>query len=162
MRSKILLVVCALMLVTGCKTRPLDAAGQLSGGMSGVPGTANVVPGTQSDLEANVGDRVFFAYDSSALNAESQATLMRQATWLKTYPSVALVVEGHCDERGTREYNLGLGNRRANSARNFLVNAGVDPARLSVISYGKERPAVLGSGEEVYAQNRRSVSVVGN
>ncbi|MFN7038011.1 MAG: peptidoglycan-associated lipoprotein Pal [Alphaproteobacteria bacterium] len=121
---------------------------------------ANVVPGSQADLEANVGNTVYFAFDSSSLNAESQATLSRQAAWMKANPKVSVAVEGHCDLRGTREYNLGLGERRANAAKNFLVSAGIEASRITTISYGKERPAVLGDGEEVWSKNRRSATVV--
>ena len=116
----------------------------------------------QADLEANVGDRVFFETDSSVIDSEAQATLERQASWLRQYGSVNVVVEGHCDERGTREYNLGLGERRANAAKNYLVGLGISPSRVSTISYGKERPSVLGHDESAWSQNRRSVTVVVN
>ncbi len=88
------------------------------------------------------------------------ATLQSQATWLRANPAVRVIVEGHADERGTRDYNLALGERRANSAKNYLATLGIDPSRIQVISYGKERPAALGSTEEAYAQNRRAVTVV--
>jgi peptidoglycan-associated lipoprotein len=96
------------------------------------------------------------------VDEEDQATLARQAAWLAKYPNVSVTIEGHCDERGTREYNLALGERRANAAKNFLVQAGVPASRLSVISYGKERPAATGSDEASWAQNRRAVTVVPN
>ncbi|MGB1539426.1 MAG: peptidoglycan-associated lipoprotein Pal, partial [Rickettsiales bacterium] len=121
---------------------------------------APINPGTQGDLENNVGDRVFYGYDSSVLTSAGQRTLERQAAWLKQYPSVNVVIEGHCDERGTREYNLALGERRATAAKNYLVSLGVPSSRVRTISYGKERPAVLGSSEEAWAQNRRAVTVV--
>ena len=116
-------------------------------------------PGTQEDLVVNVGDRVFFGFDKSDLTAEARATLDRQAAWLKKYANVRVTVEGHCDERGTREYNLALGERRATAAKNYLVAAGIPADRVKTVSYGKERPAVLGSNETAWAQNRRAVTV---
>ena len=125
------------------------------------PVTSSIVPGSQEDLRAQAGsDTVLFAYDSYELDAEARAMLMRHAVWLKANPQVRVTLEGHCDERGTREYNLALGDRRANSAKNFLAAQGVDVGRLSTISYGKERPAVSGSDEAAWAQNRRAVTVV--
>lgn len=129
-----------------------------SGGAGGSQ-NANVVPGTQSDLEANVGDRVFFDFDRSSIRQDAKETLARQAAWLKQYPNVNVTIEGHADERGTREYNLALGERRAESARKYLVSLGVDAKRVSTISYGKERLAVVGNTEEAHAQNRRAVTV---
>lgn len=117
-------------------------------------------PGTQQDLVVNVGDRVFFGYDQYDLSAESRATIERQAQWLRTYPNVNVIVEGHCDERGTREYNLALGEKRAMAVRNYLIANGVSPNRVQTISYGKERPVVLGSDSTSWAQNRRGVLVV--
>lgn len=116
--------------------------------------------GTQQDLVVNVGDRVFFGYDQYDLNGEARGTVERQAQWLKTYPNVSIVIEGHADERGTREYNLALGEKRATSVRNYLIANGVMPNRIQTISYGKERPAVMGSDESSWAQNRRGVLVV--
>lgn len=117
-------------------------------------------PGTQEDLVVNVGDRVFFATDSSDLNQKSRTTLENQAAWLQQYPNVNVLVEGHADERGTREYNLALGERRANTVKNYLISLGVNPSRISTVSYGKERPAVPGSDEMAWSQNRRGVTVV--
>ncbi len=119
-------------------------------------------PGSQEDFVVNVGDRVFFGFDRYDLTDEAQAVLVRQAAWLKQWPKNKLVIEGHADERGTREYNLALGERRAAAAKNFLLAQGVTTDRLETISYGKERPAVLGTGEAVWSQNRRAVSVVAN
>lgn len=116
--------------------------------------------GTQQDLVVNIGDRVFFGYDKYDLTAEARATIEKQAQWLKTYPNLNVSVEGHCDERGTREYNLALGEKRANSIKNYLVSLGVEASRLQTISYGKERPAVTGSDESAWSQNRRGVLVV--
>lgn len=118
------------------------------------------VPGSQEDLEANVGDRVYFAFDRYDLNDAAQATLRRQAAWMKMHPSVTALVAGNCDERGTREYNLALGARRANSAKDFLTSLGVDPARVTTISYGKERPTCMGSNEECWALNRNGITSV--
>ena len=103
---------------------------------------------------------MFFGLDRYDLAPEARATLDRQASWLKQYPNVTVTIEGHADERGTREYNLALGERRANSVKNYLAAAGITPSRVKVISYGKEKPAVLGSNEASWAQNRRGVTVV--
>jgi peptidoglycan-associated lipoprotein len=139
-----------------------NGAGQLSGtdmgnGMAPVNG---VTPGTQQDLVVNIGDRVFFGYDQSDISGEGQTTLERQATWLKQYPNVSVTIEGHADERGTREYNLALGERRASSVRSYLLSQGIDSSRINVISYGKERPAVTEASPSGWAQNRRAVTVV--
>lgn len=163
---KLLAVISALLLVSACETPSGGANGANGAGGNGAGGSGygrdggNITPGSQADLEANVGDRVFFGYDSSVLTSEGQATLDRQAAWLKQYGSVNVAIEGHCDERGTREYNIALGERRATAVKNYLVSAGVDSSRLRTISYGKERPAVLGSDDSSYAQNRRGVTVV--
>ncbi len=117
-------------------------------------------PGTQADLVVNVGDRIFFETDSSDLTLGARTTLENQATWLGQYQSLVVVIEGHADERGTREYNLALGDRRANSVKNYLVALGVSPSRLTVISYGKERPAVPGANDMAWSQNRRGVTLV--
>ncbi len=121
---------------------------------------AGPTPGSQQDLVVNVGDRVFFDTDQSSLRADARATLQRQAAWLNQYPNVRVTLEGHADERGTREYNLALGARRANSAKDYLVSLGVAPSRVQTISFGKERPVALCSDESCWAQNRRAVSVV--
>ena len=114
------------------------------------------------DFMANAEDRVFFAYDSSALTDNAEEVLDTQVNWLnmRRHSNVNVVVQGYCDERGTREYNLALGERRANAVKNYLVSQGVAADRISVISYGKERPAVLGNNEAAWAQNRRAVTVV--
>ncbi len=160
MFKKLLCLAAALVLVAACDTTSSGdgSAGMGGSGMDGRGGVAR--PGTQEDLVVNVGDRVFFAFDKSDLTAESRSTLDRQAAWMKKYPSVSVTLEGHCDERGTREYNLALGERRATAAQNYLVAAGVSASRVKVVSYGKERPAVLGGNESAWAQNRRSVTVV--
>jgi peptidoglycan-associated lipoprotein len=130
-----------------------------SGGNSG--GGTGVIPGSQQDFLNNVSsDRIFFGFDQYNVDAEDQATLASQSQWLQRNPAVRVLLEGHADERGTRDYNLALGERRANAAKNYLASLGVDPSRIEVISYGKERPAELGSNEEAYAKNRRAVTVV--
>lgn len=116
--------------------------------------------GTQSDLVVNIGDRVFFGYDRYDLSPEARSILDSQAKWLQQYPNVTVTIEGHADERGTREYNLALGDRRATSTKNYLIALGVDPRRISTISYGKERPAVPGSTDAAWSQNRRTVTKV--
>ncbi|HEX6142951.1 MAG TPA: peptidoglycan-associated lipoprotein Pal [Geminicoccaceae bacterium] len=119
-----------------------------------------VEPGSQEDLELTVGDRVFFDYDSAVLNSQATGILDRQAAWLLGYPDLNVTIEGHTDERGTREYNLALGDRRANAVKNYLVALNVPASRILTISYGEERPAVAESSEDAYARNRRAVTVV--
>jgi peptidoglycan-associated lipoprotein len=164
MRFKFLTVLAAGLLLAACSSTPEDTQASTAGGSSTTGGTSAVagtaVPGSQEDLVQNVGDRVFFGFDKYDLTPEAQATLERQAAWMQQHPSVTVTVEGHADERGTREYNLALGERRANSVKNYLVALGVDQNRVTTISYGKERPAVSGSSEEAWAQNRRGVTVV--
>lgn len=121
-----------------------------------------VVPGSQEDFLATVGmngDRIFFDTDRFNIDTADQATLTAQAQWLARYPNKSVVIEGHCDERGTRDYNLALGERRANAAKNYLASLGVDASRIQTVSYGKERPAAMGSNEQAWAQNRRAVTV---
>ena len=108
----------------------------------------------------NVGDRVYFAYDSAELDSDAQELLQDQAAWLKQHNKVSITIEGHCDERGTREYNLALGEKRAQAVKNYLNSLGVNRSSLNTISYGKERPAVVGSNDGAWAQNRRSVTTV--
>lgn len=125
------------------------------------PAASGPRPGSQADFLASVAsDRVFFDTDKYDIDDADKATLQSQAAWLQKYPQVKVTIEGHCDERGTREYNLALGDRRANAAKNFLASLGVDPSRMTTISYGKERPDALGSDEAAWAKNRRAVSVV--
>ena len=107
-----------------------------------------------------MGDRIFFGFDQYNVDSEDMATLQTQSQWLQRNPAVRVTLEGHADERGTRDYNIALGERRANAAKNYLASLGVDPSRISVISYGKERPAEIGSTEEAYARNRRAVTVI--
>ncbi|HWW57771.1 MAG TPA: peptidoglycan-associated lipoprotein Pal [Sphingopyxis sp.] len=120
-----------------------------------------IVPGSQQDFLTNItSDRIYFGYDQFNVDAEDMVTLRSQAAWLARYPGVHVTLEGHADERGTRDYNIALGERRANAAKNYLASLGIDPGRMNVISYGKERPAATGSNEEAYAQNRRAVTLV--
>lgn len=119
------------------------------------------VAGSQADFVARMmgADTIYFDTDRYDIDSADQQALAKQAQWLMQYPAKRATIEGHCDERGTREYNLALGERRANAAKNYLVGLGVDPARVSTVSYGKERPVALGSDEQAWAQNRRAVTV---
>ncbi|WP_343528779.1 peptidoglycan-associated lipoprotein Pal [Sphingomonas sp.] len=120
-----------------------------------------IVPGSDADFKRSVtSNTIHFSTDEYDINPESRAILDSQAQWLMRYPNVRITIEGHCDERGTREYNLALGDRRANAAKNYLAARGVSPDRMNVISYGKERPIALGSDEAAWAQNRRAVTIV--
>jgi len=121
---------------------------------------SSIVPGSPDDFIINVGDRIFFSYESFDLDADAQETLQLQAAWLKQHQEVTVTIEGHCDERGTREYNLALGEKRSQAAKNYLIALGVDVSRVSTISYGKEMPAVVGSNDDAWNQNRRSVTVI--
>jgi peptidoglycan-associated lipoprotein len=158
MLPRLITVAGALLMLAACSSAPPEpAAGP--GGPAG-PSGPQFGPGSQQDLAATAGDRVYFAFDRADISAEAQQILQRQADWLRRYPNVTVTIEGHCDERGTREYNLALGERRANAAKNVLVAAGIPAARLSTISYGKERPVVPGSTEDAYAQNRVAITTV--
>lgn len=126
----------------------------------GMDGANGVTPGSQQDLVVNVGDRVFFGYDRYDVSPEGQRVLEMQAEWLKRYPNNNVTIKGHADERGTREYNLALGERRASAIKNYLAALGVPSTRINTISYGKEQPAVMGSNEDAWAQNRRGVTEV--
>ncbi len=128
-------------------------------GVDGYDSSA-VGAGTQQQLVSEIGDRVFFGYDRYDLNDEARDLLNRQAQWLNQYSNLSVTVEGHADERGTREYNLALGERRASAVKNYLISMGVDPRRINTISYGKEQPAVLGANPSSWAQNRRGVTRV--
>ncbi len=156
MKKTALALVSALFLVTACDSSSSDN-GSANGAGNGTG--SNGILGVAAD-GTNVGDRVFFALDKSVLSSDAQATLDKQAAWLKANTSTNVVVEGHSDERGTREYNLALGERRATAAKNYLVSAGVAASRVSTVSYGKERPAVDGHDESSWAQNRRAVTVI--
>ncbi len=123
-------------------------------------GAGAAVPGSQQDFIVNVGDRVFFESDQTELTAQARGTLDRQAQWLTTYNRYSFTIEGHADERGTREYNFGLGAKRADAVRAYLVSRGIDPARMRTISYGKERPVAVCNDISCWSQNRRAVTVL--
>ncbi len=160
MKKTALALASALLLLTACDSSS-TADGANGGAGSGAPGTGAGILGQAAD-GSSVTDRVYFAYDSSVVDAEGQANLERQAAWLKANANVNVTIEGHADERGTREYNIALGERRATAAKNFLVTQGVAASRISTISYGKERPAVTGNDESAWSQNRRAVTVIAN
>jgi peptidoglycan-associated lipoprotein len=120
----------------------------------------NAKPGSQQDFTVNVGDRIYFAEDQSTLAPEAQETLRKQAAWLSQYPAVTVQIEGHADERGTREYNISLSARRATATREFLIAQSIDGSRISSIAYGKERPVALCDAEQCWSQNRRAVTVI--
>lgn len=124
------------------------------------PAQPSIIPGSLKDFQVNVGDTVFYKFDSSNLDDAGRAVLQKQAAWLERYRNVTVQIQGNCDERGTREYNLALGARRAASAREYLVSLGVTPSRLTTISYGKERPICSESTESCWAMNRRAVSAI--
>lgn len=161
MLTKVFGVFAVMALVAGCSTAP-DTQASTSGSGSAAAAASSVGPkaGSQQDLVVNVGDRVYFDFDKYDLKADARGTLEAQAAWLKKYPALGITVEGHCDERGTREYNLGLGERRANSVKDYLTALGVSPSRVKTISYGEERPVALGSTNAAWALNRRGVTVI--
>ena len=180
---KILLSVFMVAFIAACSTTPKSTADSSGSGSSGIDpssgdaailddlintplggpssasASASIKPGSQEDLIVNVGDRVFFAYDSAELDADAQELLLYQATWFKEHDIQSIIIEGHCDERGTREYNLALGEKRAQAVKNYLNGLAVFPV-INTLSYGKERPAVVGSNEGAWSQNRRSVTKV--
>jgi peptidoglycan-associated lipoprotein len=173
MSFRLITVFAAALLLAACQTAPEATKSTAGKGGAAPPGASteqgaggaggampSVAPGTQADLVANVGDRVFFDYNQADIRADARTRLDAWADWLKKYPQVTAVIEGHCDERGTREYNLALGERRASAAKSYLMAKGINAKRIQTISFGKERPAVLGSNEAAWAQNRRGVLVV--
>lgn len=160
MNFRPLSMLAAVLLLAACSSNPATTANTSGAATSTGPSATTVTPGSREDFIQNVGDRVFFDFDRSDIKPEGKTVLQRQSDWLKKYASVTVTIEGHCDERGTREYNLALGERRATAVRNALVALGVQANRLKTISYGKERPAVVGSNEAAWAQNRRGVTVI--
>ena len=167
--TRTVMVTAALIALAACSKKPKPADLPPPPPSETMPATppssSNVaetaVPGSRADFLAQAGsDTVLFATDSYDVDSQAQSIPTAQVAWLRKFPNVRATIEGHCDERGTREYNLALGERRAQSAKAFLVNAGIDASRLTVISYGKERPAAQGSDESAWAQNRRAVTVV--
>lgn len=169
MLFRLLTLFSVLILLSACES---DGTGTSAEGEDGVSGSedggitssdisGDIQPGSQEELVAAIGDRVFFSFNSATLNDVAQRTLQRQAEWLKQHSDVKVTIEGHCDERGTREYNLALGERRAAAAKKYLVRLGISSSRVSITSYGKEHPEVLGSDEAAWSKNRRAVTVVG-
>jgi peptidoglycan-associated lipoprotein len=147
---RVVILLLGLSLIAGCNKNNSPTQ----------PGAQAAVPGSERDFMVNVGDRIYFIVDTSTLTPEAQEVLRRQAAWLRQYPQVTIQVEGHADERGTREYNIALSARRATAAREFLVAQGIPAARLSTIAYGKERPVALCDAESCWSQNRRAVTVI--
>lgn len=162
MNLRPLSLIAGLLLLAACSSSPPPSTGGATGNSTAVPSTSSssVVPGSSQDFVQNVGDRVFFDFDKSTIKPEGQTTLQRQAQWLAKYPNVTVTVEGHCDDRGTREYNLALGQRRAVAARSALVALGVQANRIKTISYGKDRPVAVGDDEAAWAQNRVDITVI--
>ena len=165
-----LILATAALAVAGCAKKrpevlppaPVQNTGD-TGATAPTTGTADgaIAPGSNADFQRSVtSNTVLFGLDQYDIDPAARAILDTQAAWLQRYPDRRITIEGHCDERGTREYNLALGDRRANAAKNYLAARGIDPSRMSVISYGSERPAATGSDDESYAQNRRAVTVV--
>lgn len=153
MKNKIFTILAAGLVLTACETGNNADSQNVSVGRAPAPGTAE-------DFKANIRDRVFFAFDKSTISDDAKKTLEAQAAWLKTHSATTATVEGHADERGTREYNLALGARRAEAAKSGLAGMGVDANRLKTISYGKDRPQAVGKTEEVHAQNRVAITVI--
>jgi len=151
----------AALALAGCSTpKPVAEAPPPAATHEAPPVTSSIVPGSAEDLRVNVGDTVHFAFDQYNIQDNDKATLQRQASWLQKYPAIRVTVEGDCDERGTREYNLALGARRANAVKEFLVSLGVSSSRVETISYGKEHPICTQSSEDCWAQNRRGVTTI--
>ena len=160
-RPNVLAALAAVALLAACSGHSGTTAATTGTGSGASASTGGgPAPGSQEDLVANVGDRVFYAFDSSQLSGEARGTLDRQAGWLDRYPQVSVQMAGNTDDRGTEEYNLALGQRRANAARDYLVARGVSSARINTISYGKDRPTALGDTEEAWAQNRNAITSV--
>jgi peptidoglycan-associated lipoprotein len=151
-RARFAAFLIAALAVAGCASKPAEQEG------AGTAGAA--APGSPQDFVVNVGDRVFFETDSTELTAQGRATLDKQAQWLQLYNRYAFTIEGHADERGTREYNIALGARRAQAARDYLASRGVAASRMRTISYGKERPVAVCDDISCWSQNRRAVTVL--
>lgn len=166
MRFKVIGMVAALALVvSACESTPESGAGASGSGDAATLKTIKPLPAAaplalKDQFVVDVGDRVFFNYDKFDIVPDQREMLNRQAAWLKKFSSVAINIEGHADERGTREYNLALGARRANAVKDYLVFQGIDAKRIKTVSYGEERPVALGSDEAAWSQNRRAVTVV--
>jgi peptidoglycan-associated lipoprotein len=156
MNIKTLGALAAVALLAACANQKAQQAA----GAGGTAGSTGPVPGSEEDLVANVGDRIFYDFDKSIVRTDGKATLDKQAAWLAKYGSVNVQVAGNCDERGTEEYNMALGQHRANAAAAYLKAKGVAAARISTISYGKDRPTAMGSNEQAWAQNRNAITSV--
>jgi len=150
--AKFAVALAAALAAAACANKANELAAGVGGGAA--------APGSQQDFVVNVGDRVFFESDSSDLTAQSRATLDKQSQWLSTYNRYAFIIEGHADERGTREYNIALGARRAQAVRDYLASRGIEPSRMRTISYGKERPVAVCNDISCWSQNRRAVTVL--
>ena len=164
MLKKLILLIAAGFFLASCAATKTDQGGDVDAASSASSSSSDgsINAGTQEDLIVNVGDRIFFEFDSSELTVDAQATLDAQAAWLLQYSDTDITIEGHADERGTREYNLALGDKRAFAVYSYLAQAGVDTNRMDYVSWGKERPEVIGSDETAYSQNRRGVTIVTN
>ena len=183
MLNKFLISISIILFVAACKSPPIETGTTTGSGTTtettdtttttdmddttitteestDTEGESSIMPGSPDDFIINVGDRVFFSYESYDLDADAQELLLLQAAWLKQNKDVSITIEGHCDERGTREFNLALGEKRAQAVKNYLTRLGVDVSRVSTISYGKEMPALVGSNDAAWDQNRRSVTVI--
>jgi peptidoglycan-associated lipoprotein len=162
MFARLFFFTAAALALAACSSSNPDAGavGPIPGGGPGGISSSQFGPGSQQDLAQTAGDRVFFDYDKADISPEAQQILQRQAQWLRRYPNVSVTIEGHTDERGTREYNLALGERRAQAVKNVLTALSIPASRIQTISYGKERPAVPHSDDSSYAQNRRGVTTV--
>lgn len=157
---KVAAVMAAFLLAAGCASKKEEVASGPPGPSTGGGPSSSIIPGSAEDFRVNVGDTVHFDFDKYDVLENDKGTLQRQATWLARYPGVRVTIEGHCDERGTREYNLALGARRANAVKEYLVSLGVSSARVDTISYGKEHPICTESSEDCWAQNRRGVTTI--
>ena len=153
-------VVCALAAACSQKARFSGIAGGSGAEEDRTAAAAVAPPGTPKEFTTTVGDRVFFTTDSTDLTPEAKSTLRGQADWLNRYPTFTVTIEGHADERGTREYNIALGARRAEATRSYLTTLGVNPRRMRTISYGKERPVAVCDDISCWSQNRRAVTVL--
>ncbi len=161
-KSIVLLMAASTLALGACKSTPDELPPEPAPmpAPTATPTPSGPVPGSQEDFMASVSsDRIFFDTDRYNVDSADMATLQSQARWLQQNPNMRVTIEGHADERGTREYNLALGERRANAAKNYLVGLGIQPGRINVVSYGKERPTAMGSNEQAWAQNRRAVTV---
>ncbi|MCX5496538.1 peptidoglycan-associated lipoprotein Pal [Kaistia dalseonensis] len=153
--AKLVVFLGAALMLAACANKP--------GGPEGAgAGLGSATPGSAQDFVVNVGDRVFFDTDQTEVSAQGRVTLDKQAQWLQQYARYTVTIEGHADERGTREYNIALGARRATNVKNYLVSRGINPNRIRTISYGKERPVAVCNDISCWSQNRRAVTVLNN